>query len=345
MEKNILISVVIPVYNRRNYIVAAIQSILNQTYQHFELIIINDGSTDDSLSIIQSFKDDRIRIINNTKNKGVAAVGNQGIVAAKGKYLARLDSDDIALPTRLETQLAFLEKYPDIAILGTQALIFNTNKIFKRQLNVPMQPSILPIYSLFHCPFIQPSILVRTDIIKEFYYDEDFESAEDYELWTRILRKYKGGNLSETLVKYRMHDTNFSKIQNEKQLESIRRIYQRNLEYIRMPYSQEDLEVYLKASGSYQQQLTIDELQKVKGWLVKMQNHLLTQENFDSKEVREVFGIVWFELFRKSSYLGVRGLKMYFFQSNFKGHSLIKSFTLIAKYTLASPLFNFKLPQ
>lgn len=335
MEKNILISVVIPVYNSESYINYAINSILNQTYQYFELIIINDGSTDNSVAIIESFKDDRIKIINNKNNRGVAIVGNQGISKAKGKYIARLDADDIAHPKRLETQLQFLEKHTDVVILGSQAQILNTNKMLKQQLKVPIQSSILPIYSLFYCPFIQPSVMVRTDIIKEFYYDNHFVSAEDYELWTRILKKYKGSNLSESLIQYRIHNTNFSNVQKEKQVESVRKIYQHNLEYIGMSYSQEDLETFLKVSGSYDRQLTIDEIRKIKVWLVKMQNHLLSQSKFENNQIREVFSTVWFQIFRKSNQLGVKGLLMYFFQSDFKSNPATKNLILIGKYILS----------
>lgn len=325
------ITVLMPAFNASKYIATAIQSILTQSFTDFELLIIDDGSTDNSLQVIQSFKDKRIRIIQNEKNLGLIKTLNKGIKSAKGKYIARMDADDISLPQRLEKQFNFLEQNPQFALVGTQATFIRQNQITNKVFEIPTNSEILPIYSLFYCPFVHPSVMIRTDILKNFYYSEDFTASEDYELWTRILRTYKGKNLAEALLQYRIHDNNSSNIHNDKQIESVRKIYQRNLEYIGMPYNEEDLDVFLKASGSYHQNLTIDELQKVKLWLLKMHFFLLTKDKYKAEYIKEVLKIIWFDVCVKATKNGIKTLFIYLFQSDFKKSSLMKIFKLVAK--------------
>jgi glycosyltransferase involved in cell wall biosynthesis len=297
-----MISVLMPVFNTDKYVHQSIQSILNQSFEDFEFIIINDGSTDDSLKIIQSFQDKRIRIIQNEKNLGLIKTLNKGIDLAKGKYIARIDADDIAHPERLAKQFDFLEKNPNYALVGTQAKFIFGDKLSNSKFKMETESDLLVTLSLFNSPFIHPSVMIRTAILKEFYYDEDFTTAEDYELWTRILRKYPCANLDESLLSYRLHDNNISTLQNNKQLESVKRIYRSNLEYIKMPYMELDLDIYLKISGSYQQKISIRDLESMSEWLVKMQTHLLKEGIYQEEIIKKTVGIVWYQVCKKMSY-------------------------------------------
>ena len=120
---NPLVSIILPAYNCEKFIRKTIHSLINQTYSNFELLVINDGSTDATTSIIQSFKDTRIQLIQNEKNKGLIYTLNKGIELSKGKYIARIDADDICLPERLQKQVNWLEKNTQIAIVATQILL------------------------------------------------------------------------------------------------------------------------------------------------------------------------------------------------------------------------------
>lgn len=316
------ISVLLPVYNAEKYIDQSIQSILNQTYTNFELLIIDDGSTDNSLSVIQCFDDTRIKIIQNKKNLGLIKTLNKGIDLAQGKYIARMDADDIAMPNRLEKQIAFLENKPQYALVGTQANFIFGDKLSKALFNMETKSEVLPVLSLFTCPFIHPSVMIRTDVLKAFRYDENFRTAEDFELWTRILKKYPCANLPESLLQYRIHDNNISTIQNDKQIDSVRRIYEANLKYIQMSYTEADLDIYLKISGSYQKDISLNDLKNIKIWLNKMQSFLLKEGNYKAEIIQEVIKITWFQVCSKVRYNGIKVFFIYLFQRNFKKFNL-----------------------
>ena len=168
MIDNPLVSVVMPVYNAQKYLNKAIDSILAQTYKDFEFIIINDGSTDNSLQIIKKYqkKDKRI-IVKNKKNKGIVAALNDGIKLSRGKYLARMDADDISLPSRFEVQVNFMEKNSKIGVCGTWVEVFgeiNKNYLLK----FPINNELLKIRLLFSVPFAHPSIMMRRDLVVQY---------------------------------------------------------------------------------------------------------------------------------------------------------------------------------
>jgi len=182
--------------------------------------------------------------------------------------------------------------------------------------------------------------MIKTAILKEFYYKEGFTTAEDYELWTRILKKYPCANLSESLLQYRVHDNNISTTQNDKQLNSVRRIYEANLKHIQMPYTEEDLNIYLKISGSYHEIINLIDLKKVSEWLVKMQTHLLQEGIYDKHVVRKVIGITWFNVCSKVRYNGMRVFWIYLFQWNFDKSNLGKVSKLLLQCVLSSSIFK-----
>ena len=341
-----LVSVLLPVYNTEKYISESIQSIINQTFKKFELLIIDDGSTDNSLKIINTFKDKRIRIIRNEKNLGLIKTLNKGIDLALGKYIARMDADDIAHPQRLEKQFHFLEKNPQYALVGTQANFIWEDKVFSKMFNIPTNDKVLKLYSFFSCPFIHPSVMVKTNIFKEFYYQEDFTTAEDYELWTRILRKYQGTNLSDVLLSYRLHHSNISNIQKCKQIESIRKIYQRNLEYIEMPYTNEDLEYYLIVSGSNIKRTSKQEMQNTGKWLIKMRHYLNQNKIYESSIIENVFSEVWYSFSIKC----IKSLKLSGFLIHSKSPLSISTslkqktlllFHTLGQYSVLKPIYEF----
>lgn len=163
-----LISVVMPVYNAELYLDEAIQSITNQTYKKFEFIIINDGSTDKSLEIIKKYKDEYSRIVLiSRENKGLVFSLNEGISKAKGKYIARMDADDISLSTRLEEQVAFMEENQEIGVCGSWVEVFGDNRkntIWK----MPKSNEELKTRLLFSVPVAHPSVMMRKEILDKY---------------------------------------------------------------------------------------------------------------------------------------------------------------------------------
>ena len=205
-----LISVLMSVYERYDYIDEAIMSILNQTYGNFELLINIEKtkSQDKIIKYLSKFKDKRIRILPNKEKLGFAKSLNYLIDESKGKYLARMDDDDISLPTRFEKELKFLKRYPKIGIVGTNAEFFGrgTGKWFYKHLN----PEEIKVALLRSNPVCHPSVMIRKDMLDKnnIRYEEYF--SEDYQLWARCIKHFDIANIDEILLKYRSSGQNIT---------------------------------------------------------------------------------------------------------------------------------------
>lgn len=206
-----MVTVLMPVYNGEKFLKEAIESILNQTFTDFEFLIINDGSTDNSVKIIQSFNDTRIRLINNDKNLKLIASLNKGISLAKGKYIARMDCDDISMPHRFEKEVDFLEKNLDYGLVGTWFSVIDGTGKEQYNVNHPSSNDLIKLFLSINCPLAHGSLMGRTELFKSNLYGSDeYYSIEDYELWTRIAKVTKIHNIPEYLFKYRIYGSSFS---------------------------------------------------------------------------------------------------------------------------------------
>jgi glycosyltransferase involved in cell wall biosynthesis len=209
------ISIIMPVWNGAKYLRPAIDSILNQTFHDFEFIIINDGSTDETLSIIESYDDPRVVLISQA-NQGVTKSLNNGLKAAKGEFIARMDADDLAMPERLEKQLGFLQANPDIGLCGSRAIAIDKDGQVLRNFDYPpLTHQAIVRYYLLHNPFIHSSVLFRKSVIEQCGgYDESIPRAQDYELWGRVIAKYRTANLPDHLLEYRVLNEGVTKSKN-----------------------------------------------------------------------------------------------------------------------------------
>lgn len=209
------IAVLMPVYNCELYIKEAVESILSQTYSDFEFLIIDDASTDETVSIIKSYTDTRIQLIEKPSNTGLTNSLNLGLQLAKGKYIARMDGDDISFPERFEKQIAYLEANPEVVLCGTSYKIMGEEK---RTL-IPESHDVIKLGLLKSNCIAHPSVMIRRKTLEEFsiIYDTTKEPAEDYALWVQLLGVGKLHNLQEVLLKYRMHDSSVSRKRVEEQ--------------------------------------------------------------------------------------------------------------------------------
>jgi glycosyltransferase involved in cell wall biosynthesis len=211
-DLNPIVTVLMPVYNGERYLREAIDSILSQTFRDFEFLIINDGSTDGSVGIINSYTDSRIRLVNNETNLGRCAAPNKGLDLAKGEYLARMDCDDISLPTRLEKQVDFLIANPDVGVCGTWIRLFmGAENIIK----YPLTHEAIKCHLLLGCQLAHSSVMLRKNVFSahQLYYDVNCKLAEDYDLWTRSSYVTYLANIPEILVKYRWHTEQISQVE------------------------------------------------------------------------------------------------------------------------------------
>lgn len=200
-----LVSVLMPVFNAEKHIFVAIQSILDQSYSNFELIILNDGSVDGTQSILEGFSDDRIRIIRHANNQGLITTRNELVHLANGKYIALMDADDIADSSRLDEQVSYLESnLADICGSDHYSLFEPTGRL-KRSHQRCSDPDIRALLTVCS-PLCNPSIMGRTHLFKTHSYQNDIEVAEDYALWQKLsLAGACFGNIKKTLLTYRVH--------------------------------------------------------------------------------------------------------------------------------------------
>ncbi|MBI9043084.1 MAG: glycosyltransferase [Anaerolineaceae bacterium] len=209
---NYLISVIMPVYNGEQFLGEAVESILRQTYQNFEFIIIDDCSSDNSLEIINGFKDKRITLIRNNKNFGVAISLNKGIDNSKGEFIARMDADDVSLPYRLENQIAYLNLYPEIGVLGASIMITDEGgKTRKLKKFPPNHEEIRFNLTICNNPIAHPTVMMRRQILESVGGYCSHAKIEDYNLWKRLLDLTKFANLHEPQLLYRIHSSNVMK--------------------------------------------------------------------------------------------------------------------------------------
>lgn len=201
------VSVILPVYNGEKYLGEAINSLLKQTYVDFELLIICEPSTDNSISIAQSYADKRCCVIQNRKRLGLVGSLNKGIRLAKGEYIARMDCDDICVPERLEKQVNLLNKYKWIGICGTAIKRFGAGRVYYWK--PPLSHEEIKATLLFESPLAHPTVMFRKEIFEKVKdtYSPSYKEAEDYELWVRFIDKTEIANIGEYLVNYRVHST------------------------------------------------------------------------------------------------------------------------------------------
>jgi glycosyltransferase involved in cell wall biosynthesis len=210
------VTVLMPVYNAEKYLAQAIDSILNQTFTHFEFLIIDDGSSDSSLSIIKSYDDPRIRLVVNERNLGISATLNNGIQLSRGPLIARMDADDISYPQRLEKQHDFFIRNPDVALLSawTREVTINGSPV-----NTEKFVSEYYYYMLtFQCWIYHPSVVYKREaVIDVGMYSTPY--SEDFDLWWQLSRKYKIANMPEVLIDYRLSDESLCKVTKKTEYE------------------------------------------------------------------------------------------------------------------------------
>lgn len=198
------VSLLMPVFNQERFVKKAIKSILNQTFTDFEFLIIDDSSNDSTLKILKSFKDKKIKVFKNIKQLGLAKCLNFLIKKAKGKYIVRMDGDDISAKDRLKVQVELLDKNPQIALVGSWAEVIDANGNIIGQFKHPTKYSKIRDVILSYNPFIHPSVCFRKKIFNSIGgYNEELFYSQDYDLFLRMVEKYKSVNLPRFLLKFR----------------------------------------------------------------------------------------------------------------------------------------------
>ena len=251
MESNLpLITVLLPVYNGFKYLDEAMKSILNQTFQNFEFIIIDDGSTDDSVKIIKSYDDNRIRLVENRNNPGQSETLNKGLSLTRGKYIARMDQDDISMPERLKKQFEFMENNLDIDVCGSWLQLMGK---YDGIVELETDSERIKINLLTNQNLAHPAVMIRKDTLVKYdlNYNPTFTIGNDYDLWVRMFDDCSFANLPEPLLKFRMHDNQYSKIMWEQNNAETNRILTNLLKKIGIHPDDSDLIIHKKLFTGY----------------------------------------------------------------------------------------------
>lgn len=215
------ITVLMAAYNAADYIGQSIDSILGQTFKDFELLIIDDGSTDNTVDIISNQKDQRIRLIQNPQNMGVSYSRNVALKEAQGEYLAIMDSDDIALPQRLEIQIQQFNNREELAAIGASAYVINADGTLTKEIMLPIcDTNKLHASLLLYNSFVHSTMMIRLSVFKEMGGYPPYSIGEDYGFFSKIALKYEVNNIPDILLEYRSHGSNISK-QKRQELDTV----------------------------------------------------------------------------------------------------------------------------
>jgi len=214
-----------PVYNAKAYVAEAIQSVLRQSYRDFELLVIDDGSTDDTRAVVRQFDDPRLVITENLENIGLVATLTKGLAMSRGNFIARMDADDIAEPERLAKQMRFLRSHPEIDIVGGAIHFFGSTKRPYTHI-FPSDHEDIRVALLFYCPLAHPALMFRRTLVERdlLRYSEEFRHAEDYYLWSHLLQRVRAANLPDLVLQYRLHPRQVSSQHGNPQYEASKRV-------------------------------------------------------------------------------------------------------------------------
>lgn len=289
------VTVLMPVHNGENYLREAIDSILAQTFGDFEFLVIDDGSSDLSRLIVESYDDPRIILIANAENRGTVHVLNQGISLAKGRYIARMDSDDISLPTRLERQISFMDEHPDIGVSGTGMRLIKKGKL-KNTRTQPTSDQELKIQLLFSTCFFHPTVIFRTDLAKAYPYPDNLVYTQDYNYWTRLASVTRFANLDDISLYFREHESQTSSRKADLQITNARIVRAAYLKKLKKTISPEQIAIHNEISENRND---ID-LEAAKNWLENLAGINDKEKIFESGVFNKELSKRWWHCCRKS---------------------------------------------
>lgn len=266
-----MLSVIMSVYNGESYLKEAVDSIINQTYKNWELIIIDDCSTDSTPVILAAYQDSRIRILKNEKNLRLAASLNLGLSFASGNYILRMDADDICRLDRFEKQLAFMEAHPSIDVSWGKGFWFKDKVILKKIQNISFRPDDMKAVFLFTTPIMHNCVIAKKVFYDTYSYLAEYTHSEDWNLWYRGSKDFQFAGQNEYLVLYRIHNTQTTDLSNAHLLkEQYKKNFTQYIKHMGLTLSQEDINFHVSLICD----TTPVALSPFKHWLT-----ILTQEN------------------------------------------------------------------
>ncbi len=289
------ITVLMPAHNAARTIADAARSVLAQTWSDFELLVVDDASTDETTTILESLADPRLRVRRAAERLKLAGALNLGMREARGEFIARMDADDISHPTRLAKQLAFLEQHPDVGLCGTAIRTFGDGS--SERLDYPRMPEQVRAFALFNCPFAHPTVMFRKTVFLKhsLFYDVSYYPTEDYELWERVLRIVRGANLPDVCLRYRRHAASMTGSDWPEMDRQAARIQARMLDRLGLPCDEPSASRH-RAWAAGRIEPSIDALREAESWLRRIVETNRDARLFDPSALADVVSERWFTL-------------------------------------------------
>lgn len=290
--KEPLVSIIFPIYNSEEFLREAIDSLLTQTYENFEVVAINDGSTDKSNIVLKSYNDTRIKYIEHKKNQGLVATLNEGFNHAKGKYIARMDSDDICRKDRLKIQADFMESNPDIDILGSWIQNFGLYSYIWR---VHKTHNYIATKLIFETSIAHPSVMMRRESVSKsgIKFEEKYHGAEDFMFWSKLSEEgLKFSNIQEPLLKYRTHNSQVGEAEKDIQQQSSLLVRSYNIGRLGISPKIQEKMIHQKLSN-WTPLSGIAEVKATGRWLLKILNANNLNRIYDNKAMTTIVGEKW----------------------------------------------------
>lgn len=293
------VTVFIPVHNREHYITTAVDSILAQTFENFELLIVDDGSTDATLDVLSRYQDPRLRVECNPRNLGIPATRNRGLELARGDYIALLDSDDKSWPNRLARQVETLDRHPELCQIGSACdFMDDQGKRLKRVRRQPLAADDVAASLAFYCALTNRTVMARTAILRDYRYREDFPRCQDYELHQRLSGTQRMANLADILVCGREHGGRFTRQTDALGRDRKREVCRRALVETGLAPSEEDLERHYALARPKKLGAALDEeyLDWAEQWLARLDTANRHSQRYVPDALARVMAERWVDL-------------------------------------------------
>ena len=305
------VSFLMAVFDGEAYLDGAVQSVLNQTFQDFEFIVINDGSTDGTAQIIEHYRrlDGRIRVYEQP-NRGLVVALNRGMALARGEYIARMDADDISIPERVAVQVAFLDAHPEVGICGTWIETFGGEGVVVRR--YPSDDATIRSWLLFESVLAHPSIVMRRELLVKtgLSYHTGAVHAEDYDLWVRAARHMALANIPKVLLRYRLHPQQVVQKHEDEKLASAMLVRLVQLKRLGIRPTEDEIALH-RALSTWQFQATPDFIGASLAWLHKLKMANDTVCIYPETVFLRVLGQRWAALCATATPLGLGTLKTF----------------------------------
>ena len=298
------VSVVTAVYNGAKFLPETIGSILNQTCADLEYVLVDDASTDDSVEVIRSIGDPRVRLFVNETNRRLVFTRNRGIAEAKGQYIALSDHDDISVPNRLANEVRFLEENPDIGMVGTWYGVINlTGDKLPKRMHRRYDPDECKVSLLYRNPFGNSTLLIRREALPDPPYAPEYPLCEDYRFIVQVSREHRIAILPEVTVYYRLTKGSYSNFARTQTFELAKAIKLELLRALGIEPTESELDIHqnLEMSHLPQNRALLSETRR---WLERLVEANQRSKTYDVRAFETITGNEWFELCRTYSYMG-----------------------------------------